>query len=86
MRAGLAMALAHSLRELPPLATGSSRLYLCRHGETEYNAQSLLQGSGIDASLNALGRTQAASLADTLSATRLDEVASSTLSRATSRA
>ena len=82
MRAGLAMALAHSLRELPPLATGSSRLYLCRHGETEYNAQSLLQGSGIDASLNELGRTQAASLADTLSATRLDEVASSTLSRA----
>ena len=35
--------MASSLQSLPPLAAGHSRLYLCRHGETDSNAQSLLQ-------------------------------------------
>ena len=28
------------------------RLYLCRHGETDANAEKVMQGSGIDLSLN----------------------------------
>jgi probable phosphoglycerate mutase len=35
-------------------------LYILRHGETDYNAQKIVQGSGIDAPLNNTGRHQAA--------------------------
>ncbi len=34
-------------------------IYLIRHGETEYNKLGVVQGSGIDADLNATGRAQA---------------------------
>tara|TARA_B110001452_G_scaffold264556_1_gene267736 strand:- start:676 stop:1407 length:732 start_codon:yes stop_codon:yes gene_type:complete len=71
-----------SLANLPPLGKQCSRLYLCRHGETDSNAQNLLQGSGVDSPLNDVGRTQAAALAESLAATSFDLVASSTLSRA----
>jgi len=70
------------LSTLPPLRPTHSRLYLCRHGETESNAQKLLQGSGVNAPLNSKGRQQAADLAHQLGAVPLDVVASSTLSRA----
>ena len=36
--------------------------HLVRHGETNYNANGLLQGSSIDAELNATGRSQAEKL------------------------
>ena len=32
---------------------------MIRHGETEYNRQGIVQGSGIDADLNETGRNQA---------------------------
>ncbi len=35
-------------------------IYLIRHGETDYNRMGVVQGSGIDADLNELGRQQAA--------------------------
>ncbi len=35
------------------------RLYIVRHGETEYNRKRMVQGSGIDAPLNDTGRLQA---------------------------
>lgn len=35
------------------------KLWLIRHGQTDYNAQNKIQGSGIDAPLNALGISQA---------------------------
>jgi len=38
----------------PPL-----RLFLVRHGETDYNKRGIIQGGGIDASLNQTGRWQA---------------------------
>ena len=76
------MALVSLLHSLPPLRGTHSRLYLCRHGETESNAQSLLQGSGVDARLNPTGKAQAAKLAGALSSVTLDLVASSTLARA----
>jgi len=33
-------------------------IYLVRHGQTDYNKKGIVQGSGIDASLNDLGRLQ----------------------------
>ncbi|MEN7550292.1 histidine phosphatase family protein [Rapidithrix thailandica] len=37
----------------------SKKIYIVRHGETEYNKLGLVQGCGIDAGLNDLGRKQA---------------------------
>ena len=37
----------------------SKRIYIVRHGETEYNRQGMVQGRGIDAPLNATGKAQA---------------------------
>jgi broad specificity phosphatase PhoE len=37
----------------------SKTIYIIRHGETEYNKLGLVQGSGIDASLNEVGVAQA---------------------------
>ncbi len=34
-------------------------IYIIRHGETEYNKQGIIQGSGIDSDLNDTGRKQA---------------------------
>jgi probable phosphoglycerate mutase len=37
----------------------SKKIYLIRHGETEFNKKGLVQGSGIDSNLNPLGHAQA---------------------------
>ncbi|MBC8152825.1 MAG: histidine phosphatase family protein [Bacteroidetes bacterium] len=34
-------------------------IYLIRHGETDYNRQGIVQGSGVDSDLNDMGRAQA---------------------------
>ena len=34
-------------------------IYIIRHGETDYNRRGIVQGSGIDADLNGMGRAQA---------------------------
>jgi broad specificity phosphatase PhoE len=34
-------------------------IYLVRHGQTDFNVQGIVQGSGVDSSLNATGRAQA---------------------------
>ncbi len=39
---------------------GSKKIYLVRHGQTDYNLRGVVQGSGIDASLNRNGQRQAA--------------------------
>ena len=56
------------------------RIYLARHGETEWNLERRQQG-GTDTTLNATGRQQAAKLRDLLRGLRLDAVYASTLSR-----
>lgn len=53
------MHLANPL-SLPPAFPGAQRIYLIRHGETDYNRQNIVQGGGVDSDLNALGRKQAA--------------------------
>lgn len=64
-------------------AGGSSTLlYLVRHGETEYNRRSVVQGGGIDSELNDTGYAQADALADRLADEPVDGVYASTLKRA----
>src|SRR5215510_4519160 len=61
-------------------SAGTLRIYLARHGETDWNAERRLQGR-TDTTLNATGRQQAAKLAERLKGVRLDAVYSSTLNR-----
>ena len=59
-----------------------THLYLVRHGETEYNRRSIVQGSGIDSELNETGIAQARALADRLADESVDALYASTLRRA----
>jgi uncharacterized phosphatase len=58
-----------------------TRLFLVRHGETEWNRIKRIQGVS-DIPLNDTGRAQAAALGDILAAHRFDLIVSSPLSRA----
>jgi broad specificity phosphatase PhoE len=58
------------------------RLFIARHGETEYNRKGLLQGRGINAPLNETGKKQAIALANYLGTYQTDRMACSTLVRA----
>lgn len=60
--------------------TGTLRLYIARHGETDWNLQHKLQGM-TDVPLNENGRRQASALAQSLKGVHLDAIYSSTLSR-----
>ena len=61
-------------------AAGPLRLYIARHGETDWNLAHRLQG-WTDRPLNDLGKRQATDLAESLKGVRLDAIYSSTLSR-----
>lgn len=64
------------------IAQGSTRhFYLMRHGETDLNAQGVLQGS-IEADLNARGRAQATAAADDVIGLGLQRIISSPQHRA----
>jgi broad specificity phosphatase PhoE len=77
----VALLIAPSAASAPEAqANGSLRLYIARHGETDWNALHRLQG-WTDRPLNETGRRQAVALADTLKGIRLDAIYSSTLSR-----
>ena len=39
--------------------TKSKKIYLIRHGQTDFNLQGIVQGSGVDADLNDTGKAQA---------------------------
>lgn len=85
--AGHVVDLAPAPFRIPPLAPGRRRLYLCRHGETDWNAAGRMQGRS-DVPLNATGAAQAAVLGAWLAAAgvRPALVASSTLCRAAATA
>jgi len=69
------------LARLPALGPKSKRLYLLRHGQTDWNAAGLMQGGGFDIALNGHGLKQARAAAEELAGAPLDVIASSHLSR-----
>jgi probable phosphoglycerate mutase len=59
----------------------SQKIYLVRHGQTDYNLQGIVQGSGVDASLNDTGRGQALAFFHAYRAIPFDRVYTSKLKR-----
>jgi len=56
-------------------------IYIVRHGQTEYNRKGVVQGSGIDAPLNEVGKLQAEAFYKAYADTNFDHVYTSTLQR-----
>jgi broad specificity phosphatase PhoE len=57
------------------------KIYLIRHGQTDFNLKSIVQGSGVDASLNDTGRRQAQLFYDSYKTHPFDKVYTSNLKR-----
>ncbi|RDV16368.1 histidine phosphatase family protein [Pontibacter diazotrophicus] len=57
------------------------KVYLIRHGQTDYNLQSIVQGSGINSSLNETGQAQARLFYQKYKDIPFDKVYTSTLQR-----
>lgn len=57
------------------------KIYIIRHGETEYNRLGIVQGSGIDSDLNIKGNLQAKAFFDLYSQIPFDKIYTSTLKR-----
>ncbi len=55
--------------------------YIIRHGETDLNAQGIVQGSGINSDLNDLGRAQGAAFYEHYKHVPFDKLYTSTLKR-----
>ncbi|WP_018477523.1 histidine phosphatase family protein [Pontibacter roseus] len=58
------------------------KIYIIRHGQTDYNQQGIVQGSGVDSSLNALGQQQAAAFFRMYQDVPFNKVYTSSLKRA----
>ncbi|MCI4651387.1 histidine phosphatase family protein [Phaeodactylibacter sp.] len=56
-------------------------VYIVRHGQTEYNRLGIVQGSGVDSSLNEVGKLQAQAFYDHYHSTGFDTVLTSSLKR-----
>lgn len=59
----------------------TKKIYLIRHGQTDYNKRNVVQGSGIDSELNALGRAQAEAFFNMYKDLPFDKVYTSSLKR-----
>jgi probable phosphoglycerate mutase len=59
----------------------SKHVYIVRHGQTEYNRLGIVQGSGVDSSLNDIGKMQAQAFHEHYQAAGFDTVLTSTLKR-----
>lgn len=59
----------------------TKKIYIVRHGETDYNKKGVVQGSGIDAPLNEEGRRQAEAFYQAYKNTQFDKVYTSVLQR-----
>ena len=57
------------------------KIYLLRHGQTDYNLQGVVQGSGIDAPINATGRAQAQAFFGAYQEVQFDQLYHSALIR-----
>ena len=56
-------------------------IYLLRHGQTDFNLRGIVQGSGVDSSLNERGRAQARQFFDAYGAVAFDKIYISGLRR-----
>jgi len=63
------------------MRTIEKEIYIIRHGQTALNAQGIVQGKGIDASLNDFGRKQAAAFYEAYKHVKFDVVYTSSLTR-----
>ena len=59
----------------------SKKIYLMRHGQTDYNLQGIVQGCGVDTSLNETGRNQAHAFFSKYKNNSFDRIYTSTLKR-----
>jgi broad specificity phosphatase PhoE len=59
----------------------SKKVYLVRHGQTDFNLQNIVQGSGVDTDLNEYGRRQAQLFFDAYRHIPFDKVYTSVLNR-----
>ncbi|WP_439883242.1 histidine phosphatase family protein [Pontibacter sp. MBLB2868] len=57
------------------------KVYIIRHGQTDYNLQGIVQGSGVDSNLNEVGREQAEKFFAMYKDIPFDKVYTSTLKR-----
>lgn len=56
-------------------------IYIIRHGQTDYNKQGIVQGSGVDSSLNEIGQAQGQAFFDYYKEVPFEVVITSTLKR-----
>lgn len=59
----------------------SKKIYLIRHGQTDYNLQNIVQGSGVDTDLNSKGLAQAEAFFKAYGTVPFDKVYTSSLKR-----
>lgn len=59
----------------------SKKIYIIRHGQTDFNLQGIVQGSGVDSSLNATGIAQAKAFFEAYKAVPFDQLYTSALRR-----
>jgi probable phosphoglycerate mutase len=59
----------------------SKKIYIIRHGQTDFNLQSIVQGSGVDSSLNERGQAQAKAFFEHYKDVPFDKVYTSSLKR-----
>ncbi|HMQ00532.1 MAG TPA: histidine phosphatase family protein, partial [Cyclobacteriaceae bacterium] len=57
------------------------KIFLIRHGQTDFNLKNIVQGSGVDAPLNIKGRRQAALFYEAYKWIQFDKVYTSKLKR-----
>lgn len=57
------------------------KVYITRHGQTAYNLEKRVQGSGIDSSLNDFGDAQAAAFFEAFKSVKFDAIYASALQR-----
>jgi probable phosphoglycerate mutase len=59
----------------------TKKVYIVRHGQTDFNARGIVQGSGVDSSLNEKGRAQAEAFYEAFKGVKFDKVYTSVLKR-----
>ena len=59
----------------------TKKIYIIRHGQTDFNLQGIVQGSGVDSSLNDLGRAQAVAFFEHYKGVSFDKIYTSKLKR-----